>query len=76
MTLLLIGFGLILAYIVWKDHRAKKAQWTAESAQEPSLNTDDADWTNLDQLALDIARYEALASWQAPDISPFSVTPL
>ena len=74
-----VGVGVIglicMVWVVWKNYRAKETEWTAaevaeaaEAAQEPSLNSD-ADWTSLDQLALDIARLEALTLWYS-NVSP------
>lgn len=75
---LLFGVGLIgLVYMLWKNHRAKKAERaSAEAAQEPSLNFYDADWTSLDEVALDIARFETLTSWQANQRSLFRDVPV
>src|SRR5713101_411771 len=62
-----IGLGIFIVHLVLKDQRTKKAERAAEAVQEPSLSSDDsnAEWTRLDQIALDIARHETLALWHA-----------
>jgi hypothetical protein len=49
------------------ERQQKKAERARahEATQEPSLMNEDADWTTLDQLAMDIVRLETLISWHA-----------
>jgi hypothetical protein len=47
-----------------------------EATQEPALTNDDADWTRLDQLAMDIARLETLTSWHANERRIFRLAPV
>jgi hypothetical protein len=83
---LVVGVGVIgliyVVWVVWKNHRTEKTEWTAaegaeaaEAVQEPSLNSD-ADWTSLDQLALDIARLEALTLWHSNERPLFRDIPV
>jgi hypothetical protein len=56
---------IVIVYCIWRNYETKKAERAHEATQEPSLMNDDANWTTLDQLAMDIARLETLTSWHA-----------
>jgi hypothetical protein len=79
-NLLWIVVGIFIVFIVyriWKNYETtKKAERAHEATQEPSLMNDDADWTTLDQLAMDIARLETLTSWHANQRPIFRSAPV
>lgn len=56
--------GAFALYRARETKLARSRQHRDETMQSPALHTD-ADWTDLDQLVLDIARLETLASWYA-----------
>ena len=75
MKMFWLFLGAFVVYMVWKIRREQKLERNAEAIQEPSLNTD-ADWTLLDELAIDIARHESLARWYAQGRTLFRDTPV
>lgn len=66
---------IFITVIGWQMIRDNKIKRHEEAIQEPSLNTD-ADWTLLDELAIDISRHESLARWYAQGRQIFRDAPL
>jgi len=73
--MLWLFISAFLVYVFWSIRHDQKIERRAEAIQEPSLNTD-ADWTLLDELAIDIARHESLARWYAQGRPLFRDTPV
>ena len=71
--LAVVGF---VAYMWWSDRQKTKVREATEALQQPALRDDERDWTELDQLVLDVARHDELARWHAEGRQMFRDTPV